>query len=129
VLTFDKAGRAYFWSRPSAHQVNIYQGKISTHHVKFRLTHQVLRRSPGPRVQSMAYNPHNNRLYLVSDDSVASLPVHSLRGHGHLTKASVHWTGFSPRREFEALNFTKTGRAYLMSNHQPEIFRSTGTGW
>lgn len=129
VLTFDHSGHAYFWSRPSAHQVNIYQGKITMHHVKFRLTHQLLQHSPGPRVQSIAYNPHNKRLYLVSDDSVASMPVKGLRGRGHLTKTSVHWTGFSPRREFEGLDFTRDGRAYLLSNHQPEVLKSTTRNW
>lgn len=129
VLAFDKQGRAYFWTRPSAHRVNLYQGKITLHHVSFRLTHQVLRHSPGPRVQNIGYNPRNGRLYLVSDDSVASLPVKSLRGHGHLTGKRVRWTGFTPRREFEALAFTPNGRAYLMSNHNPEILKSTGTKW
>lgn len=129
VLTFDRAGHAYFWTRPSAHQVNLYQGTITLHRVKFRLTHQVLRHAPGPRVQSIGYNPRNRRLYLVSDDSIASLPVHSLRGHGHLTAKSVRWTGFTPRREFEALAFTGNGRAYLMSNHEPEVLMSTGLKW
>lgn len=129
VLTFDRSGRAYFWTRPSAKRVNLYQGTIGLHHVRFRLTHQVLRHAPGSRVQSIAYNPHNRRLYLVSDDSIASLPIHSLRGRGHLSAKSVRWTGFSPRREFEALNFTTSGRATLMTNHDPEILKSTHTGW
>lgn len=129
VLTFDKQGRAYFWTRPSASQVYIYQGKVSATHVTFRLTRQILAHGPGTRVQSMAYNPTNDRIYLVSDDSIASLPVKKLAGSGHLTSQDVKWTGFASKREFEALNFTNDGHAYLMSNHNPEILQSTGTTW
>ena len=129
VLTFDRQGRAYFWTRPSASRVYIYQGTIGQDAVHFRLTRQVLTHGPGTRVQSMAYNPQNDRLYLVSDDSIASLPVAGLAGNGHLTPADVRWTGFASKREFEALNFTADGRAYLMSNHDPEILQSTSTTW
>lgn len=129
VLTFDRQGHAYFWTRPSASRVYIYQGTIGQDAVHFRLTRQVLTHGPGTRVQSMAYNPQNDRLYLVSDDSIASLPVAGLAGNGHLTPADVRWTGFASKREFEALNFTADGRAYLMSNHDPEILQSTSTTW
>lgn len=129
VLTFDRQGRAYFWTRPTPTTVYLYQGQIQQDRVHFRLTHQVLTTGPGTRVQSMAYNPKNDRLYLVSDDSIASLPVSKLAGRGTLTSGDVRWTGFASKREFEALNFTPDGRAYLLSNHDPEILRSTTTDW
>lgn len=129
VLAFDKRGRAYFWSRPTTHHAYIYQGTLSRHHVKFRLTHQVLRHGPGTHVQSMGYNPHTNRLYLVADDSIASLPVSKLAGKGHLTKSSVKWTKFASKREFEGLAFTRSGRAYLLANHNPEILRGNRISW
>lgn len=129
VLAFDKQGRAYFWSRPTTHTVNIYRGRISRHHVKFQLTHQVLQHGPGTHVQSMAYNPHTKRVYLVADDSIASLPVSKLAGKGHLTKHNVKWTKFSSKREFEGLTFTKSGHAYLLCNHNPEILRGNRVSW
>lgn len=122
VLAFDKAGRAYFWTRPNGNEVYIYQGTISRDHVRFRLTHQILEHGPGTHVQSMAYNPSNGRLYLVADESIASLPVKKLVGSGSLTSGDVLWTHFASRREFEGLSFASDGTAYLMSNHRPEVF-------
>jgi len=129
VLAFDKAGRAYFWSNPSGYRANIYQGRISRHKVSFRLTHQVLRRGPGTHVQGIAVNPHNNRLYLVADGSIASLPIQKLVGRGHLTAKQVRWTRFASRREFEGLAFTTSGHGYLLTNHDPEILRGNRVSW
>lgn len=129
VLAFDKVGHAYFWTRPDATHVYIYQGTIYQRHVHFRLTQQVLQHGPGTCVQSMAYNPHNGRLYLVADDSIASLPAAKLAGHGHLTSQDVRWTGFASKREFEGLTFSWHGQAYLMSNHQPEVLLGNSSRW
>lgn len=129
VLAFDRSGRAYFWTRPNNHEVRLYQGRVGRRHVIFRLTKQVLAHGPGTRVQSLAFNPHNGRLYLVADDSIASLPVAKLAGDGHLTSADVHWTHFASKREFEGLSFAANGRAYLMSNHQPEVLTSDSLSW
>lgn len=129
VLTFDKYGNAYFWTRPSTHRVYIYKGRISTKHVKFRLTHQVLRNGPGTRVQSMAYNSRTGKLYLVADGSIANLPAKKLNGQGHLTSSNVKWNRFSPQRELEGLTFARNGRAYLLSNHNPEVLTSNRTNW
>lgn len=129
VLTFDKYGNAYFWSRPSTYRAYIYKGRISRNKVHFRLTHQVLSHGPGTRVQSMGYNPHTGKLYLVSDGSIANLPAKKLNGNGHLTKHNVKWNKFSPRRELEGLTFARNGRAYLLSNHNPEVLTSNRTSW
>lgn len=129
VLTFDKYGNAYFWTRPSARRVYIYKGRVSAKRVKFRLTHQVLRNGPGTRVQSMAYNPRTGKLYLVADGSIANLPAKKLNGQGHLTSSNVKWNRFSPQRELEGLTFTRNGRAYLLSNHNPEVLMGNRTNW
>ena len=129
VLTFDRSGRAYFWSCPSKHLAYIYQGRITDHRVKFRLTRQILTRGPGTRIQSMGYNPRNNRLHLVSDGSIVSLPVQKLAGRGHLTSRQVRWTRFASRREFEGLDFDQHGHAYLLSNHHPEVLVGNRTTW
>lgn len=129
VLAFDRAGHAYFWTRPDPVNVYIYQGTIHRNNVHFRLTKQILEHGPGTCVQSMAYNPHNDRLYLVADDSIASLPVAKLAGNGSLTAADVTWTGFASTREFEGLTFGSDGQAYLMSNHNPEILVGNSLNW
>lgn len=129
VLAFDRRGRAYFWSRPTSQTVYIYQGSVSWHHVYFRLTHQVLKHGPGSHVQSMGYNPHTNRLYLVADGSIASLPISKLAGKGHLTSRQVRWTRLASKREFEGLTFTKQGRAIVLSNHNPEVLMGNRTAW
>ncbi|WP_341780273.1 hypothetical protein [Levilactobacillus sp. HBUAS70063] len=129
VLTFDRSGNAYFWSRPTAHRVYLYKGTVTMKHVHFRLTHQILRTGPGTRVQSMAYNPRTGRLYLVADGSIANLPAAKLNGNGHLTARNVKWNRFSSRREFEGLTFAGNGRAYLLSNHQPEVLTSNRVTW
>jgi len=129
VLAFDRAGHAYFWTRPDSGDVYIYQGTVRNNRVSFRLTKQILENGPGTCVQSMAYNPNNDRLYLVADDSIASLPAAKLAGSGHLTSADVKWTGFASTREFEGLTFGSDGQAYLMSNHEPEILVGNSLNW
>lgn len=129
VLAFDKRGKAYFWTRPSKYHVYIYRGTIYAHRVKFQLTRQVLKQGPGTRVQSMAYNPKNDRLYLVADGSIASLPASKVTGRGRLTTRDVKWSKLTPNREFEGLDFASDGRAYLICNHFPEILTSTTTNW
>lgn len=129
VLTFDHTGHAYFWSRPTKRHVYLYRGTVTTRHVKFRLTPQVLRTGPGTRVQGMGYNPRTRRLYLVADGSIANLPAAALKGHGHLTARNVKWNRFASRREFEGLTFARNGRAYLLSNHNPEVLTSNRVNW
>lgn len=124
TLTFDKYGNAYFWSNPG-NGVNVYKGRISKHHVVFRRTDQILKKRPGTRIQSMGYNPKRGRLYLVSDDSIASFPAKRLKGHGSLTKGSFEWSGLSPKRETEGLAYDSKGHGYLLSNHHPEVLEST----
>lgn len=124
TLAFDKHGNAYFWSNPGFGGY-VYKGKISAHHVKFRLTSQILSKIPGTRIQSMGYNAKNGRLYLVSDDSIASFPAKRLNGRGSLTNGSFKWSGLSPKREMEGLTFDASGHGYLLCNHNPEVLMST----
>lgn len=124
TLTFDKYGSAYFWSNPG-NGANIYKGNISTHHVIFRRTDQVLKHQPGTHIQSMGYNAKRGRLYLISDDSIASFPANKLNGHGSLTNSSFEWSGLTPKRETEGLTFDSTGHGYLLCNHSPEVLLST----
>ena len=122
--TFDQDGNVYFWSLEGPRAV-IYKGRITQHSVKFRRTNQILKKAPGTFAQSMGYNPKRGRLYLVSDDSIASFPAKQLNGHGSLTRHSFEWSELTPRREIEGLTFDNAGTAYLLANHNPEVLRST----
>jgi len=126
-LTFDKHGNAYFftytnggWAPKGA--VKIYKGKIGSKSVKFHLVMQGLRNRPGTKPQSMAYNAKRNRLYLVSDSSIASLPVSKL---GKLKASQVEATNFSGKREFEGIQFTKNGSSFLLVNKGAELMQAT----
>lgn len=125
TLTFDKYGNAYFWSNPG-NGANIYKGRVSTSHVIFRRTDQVLRHLPGTHVQSMGYSTKRGRLYLISDDSIASFPAKQLNGHGSLKNSSFEWSELTPKRETEGLTFDGSGHGYLLVNHDPEVLLSTG---
>jgi hypothetical protein len=122
-LTFDHAGNAYFWTFPGW-GAYIFKGKIHKRSVKFRLTHQVLKRVPGTRIQSIGYNPVRKRLLLLSDASIASFPAKGLRGRGHLTNRSFEWSRFGPKREFEGIAYDGTSRGNLLVNHCPEVLQA-----
>lgn len=126
-LTFDKKGNAYFYTYSGGGwapkgTVKIYQGKIYSKSVKFHLVMQGLRHNPGTKGQSIGYNPHRNRLYFVSDGSIASIPLNKL---GHLKASQVEASNFSGHREFEGLQFTSNGNAYLLSNRGPELLKAS----
>ncbi|MFC6182421.1 hypothetical protein [Lactiplantibacillus daowaiensis] len=128
VLTFDSHGTAYFYSAApkvgSAPKgsVKLFAGKIGKTTVRFHLVMQGLRYSPGTIAQTMSYNAHRNRLYLVSNGSIISLPVSHL---GHLKRSAIESTMFQTTREFEGLSFTSTGGAYLLVNRGAEVLKAT----
>lgn len=130
-LTFDKNGNAYFftysnggWAPKGA--VKIYKGKINSKSVKFHLVMQGLRYRPGTKPQSMAYNQKRNRLYFVSDSSISSVPAAKL---GHLKASQVEATNLNGKREFEGIQFTKNGAAYLMTNKGAELMKTTSNNF
>lgn len=128
VLTFDKAGHAYFWTQtksawPTAplNSVKFYQGTLSKKRVHFKLILQGLRRAPGQVLQSMSYNSQNGRLYLVSDESIFSVPTSKL---GKLKTSDVGCSNFKGQREFEALVWKhRSNTGYLLTNKGPEMLR------
>lgn len=126
-LTFDKHGNAYFYTYSNGGwapkgSVKLYQGKIGAKSVHFHLIMQGLRHNPGTKSQSLAYNVKRNRLYVIADGSIASLPVGKL---GHLTPGDVHATNFGGHREFEGLQFTHDGAGYLLTNRPAQVMKTT----
>lgn len=122
-LTFDNAGNAYWWGISSGH-VKIYKGRLGSRSIHVRLAKQQLRKQTGSHQQAMGYNPHNGRLYLVSDDSIQTLPARKLNGRGTLRPSDIKYTRFNSHREFESMIFDGSGHALLLSNRNPELLRS-----
>lgn len=129
-LTFDKQGHCYFhsysgggWTNAPKGTIKIYQGTINLNakkKIKWKLMMQGIRYSLSNNIQSMGYNAKSNRLYLVSNSTVMSVPVAKLV-KGKLTKGDIHSTIFTDAREYEGIAFDNTGRSYLLVNKQPEI--------
>ena len=71
----------------------------------------------------MGYNPQSNRLYMVSDSVVISVPVAKL---GKLKPADVHTTIFNCKREFEGIAFDAEGNGHILVNKQVELMAATG---
>lgn len=130
-LAFDKNGYAYFWTItktawPTAPKgtVKIYRGKIGTSSTYFKLVKRGLSAAPGKTFQSMGYNPNNNRLFLVSDEGLTSIPANKL---DKLSAKYVDQNRFSGSREFEGLAFNPAEKGskngYLLSNRGPELLK------
>ena len=130
VLAFDNDGNAYYWTHtlsawPTAplNSAKIYKGQISTDRVHFNLVMQGLSRVPGEVVQSMSYNGANNRLYLVSNGSIFSVPVDKL---GQLDASDVSATNFTGDREFEGMMFMhQSNQGFVLTNRGPAILQMT----
>lgn len=123
-LTFDNSGHAYWWGISGGH-VKIYRGVLGAKSIRVSLVKQLLKNQTGTHQQSMGYNPHNGRLYLVSDDSIQTLPASKTYGHGSLKPSDIKYTRFHSGREFESMIFDKSGHAMLLTNRNPELLRST----
>lgn len=120
-LTFDAKGKAYFSSLVAGSKaMRIYQGSINTKQTKFKLVQQ-LKYRPGTINQSVGYSSKSNRLFLISDDAITSVPVSKL---GRLKAKDVHATTFASGREFEAVVFNNDGTGYLLTNKGPELLQT-----
>ncbi|MCW1909812.1 hypothetical protein N7X57_04970 [Lactiplantibacillus paraplantarum] len=124
-LTFDRAGRAYYWTHASQlrnGKVNLYRGTISpSTGVHFEQVSQGLANNPGFFAQSMGYNEVTGRLYLVADESITSIPAAQL---GHLAASQVGEANFAGDREFEGLVFMhRKDVGFLLTNRGIEMMR------
>lgn len=128
VLAFDNEGNAYFWTQTVSpwatapvDSVKIYKGTVSTERVRFSLVMQGLSKAPGSVVQSMSYNAANNRLYLISNGSIFSVPADKL---GKLSADDVSATNFNGNREFEGMPFMHHhNEGFVMMNRGAELMQ------
>jgi hypothetical protein len=125
-LAFDSEGNAYFNTYTGGGNwpgsVKIYKGRISTKSVSFELISQGIRFNAGTHSQGLGYNSVSNRLVIISDGCIQSVPVGRL---GLLNPEDVWQTTFSTKREFEGITFDREGYAYLICNRNSEVFKST----
>jgi hypothetical protein len=70
----------------------------------------------------MGYNPKNKHLYLLSDDSIVSVPVNRLSTSKSILRSSdIKAARFSGKKEFEDITFDKNGNGYFLTNKPDEI--------
>lgn len=128
TFTFDKDGNCWTYTRStgsnwvSAGTIRFYKGRIQGNRVTFRMINQGLRYPPGNLCQTFGYNPVNDRLYVVADGEMLTVPAGKLSRH-QVTPADVQCIKFGGCREFEGLAFTETGCAYFATNKPSEIMR------
>lgn len=128
TFTFDKDGNCWTYTRStgsnwvSAGTIRFYKGRIQENRVTFRMINQGLRYPPGNLCQTFGYNPVNDRLYVVADGEMLTVPAGKLSRH-RVTPSDVQCIKFGGCREFEGLAFTETGCAYFATNKPSEIMR------
>ncbi|MCL0312724.1 hypothetical protein M2S00_06355 [Apilactobacillus sp. TMW 2.2459] len=122
TLTFDNDGNAYIGRKRGANYV-IFKGRLDTNNINFKPVGQMLNWWKGAANQCLSYNAANNRLYVVSNDAIVSVPVDKL-GSGVLVNDDVHYTTFNTGREFEGLGFDSSGRGYMLMLWKPELLQT-----
>jgi hypothetical protein len=126
TLTFDAAGHAYFGvhagPKGTKNVYSIYTGTLNSHRIRFTPVPQLIN-WPGSYNQYLAYNRHNDRIYMISNDVITSVPTRALRA-GTLTSQDVHYVTFDSQREFESLAFDDQGNGYLLALWRAELLRS-----
>ena len=131
TLAFDKDGNCYFYTRNLSskwapkNSIKIYKGTIGDTSVSFELVNQGIRYAPGAIGQSMGYDPRRNRLCIISDGGITTIPVEKL---GNLSPEDVETTIFEgQKREFEGLSYDKRGIGYFITNRPYEIMWEINT--
>lgn len=127
-LDFDNDGNFYTEyvkrneSNPSGSST-IFMGNISNDTVKIKPL-ITLENRPGTHPQSIAVNPLIDRLYLVSDGAIYTMPIKKLLKY-NLTKDDLEYTVFNTGREFEGISFDSEGNSYLLILRGTEILKSS----
>ena len=127
TLTFDIEGNAYFGIKggPKGMQntYTLFHGKMEDSEIQFSPVKGLIK-WPGSFNQGVTYNRNNNRLYLLSNDMIISIPVDEVR-NDNIQPQDVHYTTFGTNREFESLSFDNNGYGYLVVLWRSEVLKST----
>ncbi len=131
-ITFDKNGKFYLFGNASSKQgkcpkdaIKVYQGTINLKakkKVSVKLMMNVIKYpvAADHNVQAAGYDPKNNRIYMVCNSALLSVPVAKLVKKA-LKPSDVWMTQFDVDREFEDFELDKDGNYYLLVNKYPEI--------
>ncbi|CAI2624719.1 hypothetical protein AKUA2103_02270 [Apilactobacillus kunkeei] len=127
TLTFDNDGNAYFGVRGGPKKMKgsytLFHGTMNESGIQFTPVKGLIK-WPGSFNQGVTYNRNNNRLYLLSNDMIISIPVDEVR-NDNIQPQDVHYTTFSTNREFESLSFDSSGYGYLVVLWRSEVLKST----
>lgn len=126
TLAFDKAGNAYFGVRSGRNGINnaytLYTGNFNSKRISFRPVTGLIK-WPASFNQYVTYNQINDRIYLVSNDMLVSIPAKEVR-NDTIKPQDVHYVTFASGREFESIAFDNKGYGYLLSLWRSELLRS-----
>ncbi|KPN83925.1 hypothetical protein [Apilactobacillus kunkeei] len=127
TLTFDNDGNAYFGVRGGPKKMKgtytLFHGTMNENGIQFTPVKGLIK-WPGSFNQQVTYNRNNNRLYLLSNDMIISIPVDEVR-NDNIQPQDVHYTTFGTNREFESLSFDSSGYGYLVVLWRSEVLKST----
>lgn len=126
TLAFDNQGHAYFGVHTgpmgAKGSYTMYYGDITSRGISFKINQNVIK-WPGSFNQYVAHNPLNDRLYLVSNDVIISVPAKKVYSNT-LKDSDVHYLTFNTHREFESLAFDNSGYGYLLTLWRSELLKS-----
>lgn len=127
TLTFDNDGNAYFGVRGGPKKMKgaytLFHGTMNESGIQFTPVKGLIK-WPGSFNQGVTYNRNNNRLYLLSNDMIISIPVDEVK-NDNIQPQDVHYTTFGTNREFESLSFDSNGYGYLVVLWRSEVLKST----
>lgn len=123
TLVFDKDGNAY-WGRKNGMGYMIFYGRLDENGVKFAAAPQKLKTRGGSPNQGVAFNNVNNRIYIVSDDVLTSIPIDKLEA-GTATPDDINYSVFQSKREWECLAFDQQGYGHLLALWPAELMKTT----
>ncbi|WP_220729943.1 hypothetical protein [Apilactobacillus zhangqiuensis] len=127
TLTFDNDGNAYFGVRGGPKKMKgtytLFHGTMDDHGIQFSPVKGLIK-WPGSFNQGVTFNRNNNRLYLLSNDMIVSIPVDQVK-NDNIQPQDVHYTTFGTNREFESLSFDSSGYGYLVVLWRSEVLKST----
>lgn len=132
VMCFDREGNFWMYTRSAGTNyapkgtIRFYKGKIENNRVSCVQVNQGLRYPPGPQCQAIGYNPYNDRLYVMANGEILTVPATKI-SKGKCTAKDVEVIIFNGavRRECEGITFSEDGTAFFMTNKPCEIMRDS----
>lgn len=127
TLTFDNQGNAYFGIAGGPKNINgaytLFHGTLSDSKIEFSPVKGLIKWA-GSYNQGVTYNRNNDRIYLLSNDMIISIPAAEVR-NDNIQPQDVRYTTFASKREFESLSFDSNGYGYLVTLWRSELMKST----